>query len=337
MSLNSGSSRISATRPNSVTCRYHAAPSITVTDTRGSRRMCFSRIRVESMLTSMRSPSQSYQVTAVCGEPSCRSVAMTAGLALRRSRSTSGGSGSFGIPLSLLARVALEPQVRLEERCRAEILVGAFALARFEVGGRRCDELVLAHPFLDALRPERQAGAQAPDVLGDGFHSRPDAEGGGREPLGLAAEDLVEGLVPGLDVDLRRRRGRNDVPGGEDAHTCRVTGEHSAVIHQVADVVGRVAGGCEGLDARRRVPDHLDARLRHGQRLVVQRFEVVAVEAPGGRDQTGRVDDMRRADLRDVDADVRVLPEEVPRGAGVVEVDVRQEQVPDRAEVHGIA
>src|SRR6476619_105344 len=141
MSLNSGSSRISATRPNRVTCLYHAAPSITVTDTRGSRRMCFSRMRVESMLTSMRSPSQSYQVTAVWGEPSFRSVAMTAGLALRRSRSTSGGSGSFGIAFSLLAHVALEPQVRLEERCRVEVRVRGVALARFQVGGRHVDEV----------------------------------------------------------------------------------------------------------------------------------------------------------------------------------------------------
>ena len=69
-----------------------------------------------------------------------------------------------------------------------------------------------------------------------------DAEVGEREPLGLAAEDLVERLVPRLDVDLRRRRGRDDVLGGEDAHACRVAREQGAVVHQVADVVGRVAG-----------------------------------------------------------------------------------------------
>src|SRR5205085_4339371 len=49
-----------------------------------------------SMLRKIRSPSQSYQVGTVCGEPSRRIVAITAGFGARRSSSTSGGSGGVG-------------------------------------------------------------------------------------------------------------------------------------------------------------------------------------------------------------------------------------------------
>ena len=82
----------------------------------------------------------------MCGEPSGLSVAITAGLARRSSASTSGGSGSLGIPLALLAPVALEAEVRLVERRRAQVRAGALALARHEVGTRGRDELVLVMP-----------------------------------------------------------------------------------------------------------------------------------------------------------------------------------------------
>jgi hypothetical protein len=48
------------------------------------------------MFKSTRPSSQSYQVAAVCGEPSGRSVATTAGFAFARNSSTSGGTGTGG-------------------------------------------------------------------------------------------------------------------------------------------------------------------------------------------------------------------------------------------------
>src|SRR6476660_8146909 len=48
------------------------------------------------MFKSTRPSSQSYQVAAVCGEPSGRSFATTAGFALARNASTSGGTGTGG-------------------------------------------------------------------------------------------------------------------------------------------------------------------------------------------------------------------------------------------------
>ena len=78
------------------TCRYHESASRTVRATRGSRRRNRRRSRVSSMFRRTRPSSQSYQVGAVCGEPSGRSVATTAGFGLRRNSSMSGGTGAAG-------------------------------------------------------------------------------------------------------------------------------------------------------------------------------------------------------------------------------------------------
>src|SRR5213596_2932155 len=48
------------------------------------------------MFRSTRPSSQSYQVGTLCGEPSGRSVATTAGFGRRRNSSTSGGTGTLG-------------------------------------------------------------------------------------------------------------------------------------------------------------------------------------------------------------------------------------------------
>src|SRR5438874_4027879 len=103
--------------------------------------MFFRRNRDASMLTRIRSPSQSYHVAAVCGEPSGRTVAITAGLAFRSIASTSGGSGGFGTLLSLLAPIAAEPEIRLDDRRGTEIRSRAFTFAGLEIGARSRDEL----------------------------------------------------------------------------------------------------------------------------------------------------------------------------------------------------
>src|SRR4051794_4781181 len=189
MSANSVSSRISSTRPRSVSCRYQSGPSITVTETRGSRRMFARRRRAESMFTRTRSPSHSYQVTALCGEPLGSSVAITAGFTRLSSASASGGSGSFGIALSLLAPVAFEADVRLVERRGTQVCACAFPLTRLEVGARRCDEVLLAHPAAHALGPHGEVVTRPLNVLGDVLDPRDDAEVDQRQLLGLMAQD----------------------------------------------------------------------------------------------------------------------------------------------------
>src|SRR6266545_2660998 len=333
MSLNSGSSRISATRPKIVTCRYQSCPSSTVTETRGSRRMCFRRARVASMLTSSRSPSQSYQVAAACGDPSRRRVAITAGFALRSSASTSGGSGGFGTLFSFLAPVALEPQVRLFDRCRAQIRVRTFALARLEIGARRGDELVLGHPVVHALCPNREVAARSLDVLRNLLDAGDDAEVGQGQTLRLVTQNVIEGALPRFEVDVGRRRLREHVLSRNDANAGRVAGEERSVLEQVADVVGRMTGRGKRFQAGGCVPDDLDVLLGHGERLAVERIEAVAVQAAGRADQPGRIDHVRCADLRDVHADVGLGANDVAGGAGMVEMDVREQQVVDLAQV----
>src|SRR5512132_3941598 len=227
MSLNSGSSRISTAWPNTVTCLYQSEPSITVRETRGSRRMFFSRRRAASMFTSRRSPSQSYHVAAVCGEPSARIVAITAGLALRSSASTSGG---FGILLSFLAPVAHQPKIRLGERSRPKVRACAFTLARHDVRSCGRDKLVLGHPVVHALGPHGEVAARALDVLRHLLGARHDTEVDQRQTLGLVAQHLVEGSLPRFEIDVRRRRMRKHVPAGEDANASRVACEQRPVV-----------------------------------------------------------------------------------------------------------
>src|ERR1700691_2143669 len=74
---------------------YQPPSSRTSRDTRGSARICSSRLRPSSMFTSTRPSSQRYQVAVDTGWPSRRSVAMTAGLGLRSMTTAASGSGGF--------------------------------------------------------------------------------------------------------------------------------------------------------------------------------------------------------------------------------------------------
>src|ERR1700722_4715636 len=74
---------------------YQLLSSRTSTDTRGSARMCSSRLRPSSMFTSTRPSAQRYQGAADTGWPSRRSVVMTDGLGLRSMATAASGSGGF--------------------------------------------------------------------------------------------------------------------------------------------------------------------------------------------------------------------------------------------------
>src|SRR5579872_95528 len=143
--------------------------------------MLSSRRRVSAMLTRTREPSQSDHVAAVCGEPSLRSVAMTAGFGLRSIASASGGSGGFGIALSFLVPVAFEPEEGLLDGSRVAVVRSPFAFVGDEVLLGGGDELVLRHPVAHALGPARERLARARDVLGDFLRALDDAEVDQRE------------------------------------------------------------------------------------------------------------------------------------------------------------
>jgi hypothetical protein len=88
-----------------------------------------------------------------------------------------------------------------------------------------------------------------------------------------------------------------------------------------------VAGAREAVEVEHAAADGVDVCLRHGHELAPEAVEVVAVEPPSAALEPRGVDEVRRADLGDVHLQARVLPHERARGARMVEVDVREQQV----------
>src|SRR5438067_2037242 len=94
----------------------------------------------------------------------------------------------------------------------------------------------------------------------------------------------------------------------------------------VADVMRSVPGRGEAVEADDPLSDDLGVRLRERRELAPERVEGLAVQPPGAPFEPARIDEVRRAHLRDVDAQARVLLHEHAGGAGMVEVDVREEE-----------
>src|SRR3954470_9347639 len=81
-----------------------------------------------------------------------------------------------------------------------------------------------------------------------------------------------------------------------------------------------------------------DAHVRLGNRceLTPQRVEQLAIEPPRGALEPRRVDEMRSADLGHPDREAGMPPDERARGARVVEVDMRKEQVADIRQLEAV-
>ena len=79
-----------------------------------------------------------------------------------------------------------------------------------------------------------------------------DAEVRQREPCGRAQLGRRDRPLPRLEVDVGRRRGREDEPSGCDADAARVAGVQRAVLVQHRDVVARVARCWGSIRARGR-------------------------------------------------------------------------------------
>ena len=97
--------------------------------------------------------------------------------------------------------------------------------------------------------------------------------------------------------------------------------------------MGGVARGRDALEPEHVVAHDADVRLGHGRELAPELVEGIAVQAPRARLESRRVDDVRRADLRDVNDQAGVLPHQRPGRSGVVEVDVGEEEVAQVAEL----
>ena len=94
----------------------------------------------------------------------------------------------------------------------------------------------------------------------------------------------------------------------------------------------RVAGRGEGLEPEHRAVDRVDVLLRDRRELAPERVERVAVEPARALLEPLGLDEVRRADRRDVHLQAGVLADEHARRAGVVEVDVREQEMADVGE-----
>ena len=99
------------------------------------------------------------------------------------------------------------------------------------------------------------------------------------------------------------------------------------VVSASGYVVPRVTGGRKAFEPDHVSPDDLDVPFRNGGELAPHRVERFAVQPPRARLEPARVDEVGRADLRDVDAQAGMLADEDPGGARVVEMDVREQEV----------
>ena len=89
---------------------------------------------------------------------------------------------------------------------------------------RTANEFLLVHPPFDAARPHAQVVLGALEVVGHLLQVLDHPEMGKREPLRLVVEDVVERSLPPLEVDVRWRSVRNDVPRSFQPHAAGVAG-----------------------------------------------------------------------------------------------------------------
>ncbi len=161
-------------------------------------------------------------------------------------------------------------------------------------------------------------------------------EVGQGEARGSSALGLGDRLLPGDEIDVGRRcRSEYEARRG-DPHARRVAGVERSVVVQHRDVVAGVPGAREALEPEYVVADDVDVLGRYGDELTPQRIEAVAVEPTRARLELAGVVQMRGSDLRDVNPERGIRPDEGSGGTRVVEVDVGEKQMPDLAELEAL-
>ena len=74
------------------------------------------------------------------------------------------------------------------------------------------------------------------------------------EPVGAVALDLVDRLLPGVEIELRRRTRRHDERASSDTHSGRVAGVEGALGVEIRDVVPCVPGRREAVEPHHASP-----------------------------------------------------------------------------------
>jgi hypothetical protein len=80
----------------------------------------------------------------------------------------------------------------------------------------------------------------------------------------------------------------------------------------------------------------VDPPGRNGNELAPETVHILAVQAPGTGDELRGVDHVRRAALVHEDIDVGILSHERPGRAGVIEMDMREQDVPHIPHRHAL-
>src|SRR5262245_36656492 len=163
-----------------------------------------------------------------------------------------------------------------------------------------------------------------------------DAEVREAEPLGASPFDLVERRRPRLQVDVRRRRHREEVSARRDPDTRRVSRVARAVGGEVAHMVDGMTRRRERLHSEHALPDDVDVFGRYRRELPPELVELVAPDPARAPLEPARIDDVRRTDLTDVHLEARVPADESTRRTGVIEMDVREDEVPDVTELEAV-
>src|SRR4051812_35334385 len=181
--------------------------------------------------------------------------------------------------LKLRSSIAIGPApetfIRLPERhCKVVLARVLSGVAELEL--HVLDEFLELHASADGVGPvvelEPQVGEVALDVVGDA----PVDQG---EPLGIPALELLQRLLPRVEVELGRRSRRHDEPARLDADTRGVARVERAVAVEVADVVRGVAGRGEAVESEHPLTDDVHVVLGHGCQLAPERVERIAVQS----------------------------------------------------------
>src|SRR5207237_10207670 len=138
------------------------------------------------------------------------------------------------------------------------------------------------------------------------------------EPRRRAALELGQRPQPRVQVELGWRRGRQNGSVGLDADAGGIARIQRPVVAEIADVVARVAGSWKAVEAEHALADDVHVLARNGRELAPERVERGPVETSCAGLETCRVDEMRGAELGDVNLQGRMLADEHARGPSVV-------------------
>src|SRR6266487_4021565 len=214
--------------------------------------------------------------------------------ASRRKLRTRKGLSSRG---TALLPVAVQSGIGLPERHCALIRLHV-ASGCSHVTANRLAELLFRYTLFDSMRPVSQP---LPEVGKVRLRIGGDAEMDECQPARLPPLDLVDRSPPRFEVEVRRRRRRQDRSVGLEADSGCVACIQGAVAGEVTDVVTCVPGRGKALEAEHVRSDDADVLRRDRGELSPERVKRIAVEAARARFESARIDEMGRAYLRDVD------------------------------------